>query len=317
VFKNTLGRRHERREPATKTSPAATTQIEAETAPHAAPQGAPQGSVPLVARAVTKTPKGEQTRERVLDTALALFRKRGFEATTMRDVAAEAGLSLGAAYHYFASKEAIVLAYYERVQDAHGARMREAPSPEPRARGALRGGRLREALSRSGAGGAGTARGASVRERLGRAVQLKLEILEHDRPLMGALLRYTGDAAHPLSFLGEGTRDLQLRSMAVFADALDGEPLPEDLQALAPLLAWALHMGLLLYFLYDDSPGHTRTMRLAAGAVDLFATCLTLAKLPILRPVRRRVVALLSDAGLVPAADAIARHRHVPQPDGA
>lgn len=231
-------------------------------------------------RARTKTPKGEQTRERVLDTALTLFRARGFDATTMRDVAAGAGLSLGAAYHYFPSKEAIVLAYYDRVQEAHTGRMRELlPGLRP------------------------------VRDRLARALHLKLEILEHDRPLMGALLRYTGDATHPLSFLGEGTRDLQLRSMAVFADALEAEPLPKDLETLAPLLAWALHMGLLLYFLYDDSPGHARTTRLADGAVDLFVKCLTLVKLPILRPVRRRVVALLTDAGLVPRAEALAAAR--------
>ncbi|HZS36969.1 MAG TPA: TetR family transcriptional regulator, partial [Polyangia bacterium] len=41
--------------------------------------------------------KSEETRRRVVDAALTLFRKRGFDATTMRDVAAAAGLSLGAA----------------------------------------------------------------------------------------------------------------------------------------------------------------------------------------------------------------------------
>jgi AcrR family transcriptional regulator len=37
-----------------------------------------------------------------------LFREQGFEQTTMRDVAARVGVSLGAAYYYFASKDAIV-----------------------------------------------------------------------------------------------------------------------------------------------------------------------------------------------------------------
>ena len=68
----------------------------------------------------TKTPKGADTQARIFDAALALFRTRGFEATTMRDVAEAAELSLGAAYHYFSSKEAIVLAYYTRVQDTMG-----------------------------------------------------------------------------------------------------------------------------------------------------------------------------------------------------
>ena len=55
----------------------------------------------------------------VLDTALALFRERGFEETTIRDIASRAGLSLGAAYYYFKSKEALVAAYYGFVQREH------------------------------------------------------------------------------------------------------------------------------------------------------------------------------------------------------
>lgn len=232
----------------------------------------------------TKTTKGEETRARVLDTALRLFRQKGFEATTMRDVAEGAELSLGAAYHYFPSKESIVLAYYDRVQDTHADRMREAlPALKP------------------------------LRERLALALHSKLEILDADRPLMGALLRFTGDAKHPLSFLGEETRDLQLRSMAVFAAVFEGERLPKDMAALVPLLAWALHMGLLLYFLYDDSPGQARTRKLTDGAVDLFVNALSLSKLPLVRSIRKRVASLLSDAGLVPSEAAIARHQLAPR----
>ena len=231
----------------------------------------------------TKTPKGEDTRSRVFETAMRLFRDKGFDATTMRDVAAGAGLSLGAAYHYFPSKEAIVAAYYESVQAEHASRLREA-LPEL----------------------------TSVRDRLARAVHAKLDILKHDRPLMGALLRYTGDATHPLSFLGEGTRHIQFGSMAVFAAALEGERLPKDMRELVPLMAWAMHMGLLLYFLYDDSPNQIRTVRLIDGAVDLFVKWLSLVRLPVLRPLRRRVIALLSDAGLIPSEAALAPYRLLP-----
>src|SRR6266850_2650368 len=57
-------------------------------------------------RAVPQRAASEETRRQILETALALFRERGFEDTTMRDVAARAGLSLGSAYYYFKSKEA-------------------------------------------------------------------------------------------------------------------------------------------------------------------------------------------------------------------
>jgi AcrR family transcriptional regulator len=228
----------------------------------------------------SRTPKGEDTRRRVLDTALTLFRAHGFEATTMREIAGEAGLSLGAAYHYVPSKDAIVLGYYDSVQLEHARRVRTL---------------VRETRT--------------MRDRIGGAMHAKLDILQEDRPLMGALLRFTGEPMHPLSFLGERTRPLQLRSIATFAHAVADERLPADLAQLVPLTLWAMHMGLLLYFLYDESPRQRRTRQLTDGAVELFARSLALMKLPLLRPVRRRIATLLADAGLVPDAAAIARYQ--------
>ncbi|MGH9523977.1 MAG: TetR/AcrR family transcriptional regulator, partial [Terriglobales bacterium] len=68
------------------------------------------------------TAKAEETRRRIYDAALQSFRDKGFEQTTMRDIARQAGVALGGAYYYFASKEAIVLAFYEEMQaQGHGA----------------------------------------------------------------------------------------------------------------------------------------------------------------------------------------------------
>ncbi len=75
-------------------------------------------------RAAT-TGTGEHTRELILRTALDLFRRGGFEVTTMRDIACAAKVATGAAYYYFPSKEAIVAAYYDQVQRLHGEKVRE------------------------------------------------------------------------------------------------------------------------------------------------------------------------------------------------
>src|SRR5260221_13816402 len=77
-------------------------------------------------RAAPRRARREETRRQILETALTLFRERGFEETTIRDIAAGAGLSLGAAYYYFRSKESIVGAYYDYIQEEHQARAREA-----------------------------------------------------------------------------------------------------------------------------------------------------------------------------------------------
>src|SRR5262249_17049204 len=57
--------------------------------------------------------KRDRTRRILLDPPLKLFQRRGVAATTMRDLARAAGLSLGAAYYYFPSKGALVFAFYE------------------------------------------------------------------------------------------------------------------------------------------------------------------------------------------------------------
>lgn len=220
---------------------------------------------------ISKTPKGEETRRRVHEAAMALFREKGFDATTMRDVAAAAGMSLGAAYHYFPSKEAIVMAYYASVQDEHARIVREA---------------VREH--------------AAVGERLSAAFHSKLRIVRDDRKVLGALLRFTGDPGHPLSFLGKATRPIQLRSIATFAEPLEGAPIPADFTAVAALMLWTMHMGLLLYLLYDDSPEQARTHRLADGAIALFLTAMRLMRLPLMKPLRTRLTTVLNDAGLLP-----------------
>src|ERR1700749_84302 len=62
------------------------------------------------------TPRAEDTRRRIYESAMELFREKGFEETTMRDIAAKAGVALGGTYYYFSSKDAIVLAFYHEMQ---------------------------------------------------------------------------------------------------------------------------------------------------------------------------------------------------------
>src|SRR5688572_15989115 len=63
--------------------------------------------------------KGDQTKALILDTALEMFRERGYEQTTMRAIAKKAGVSLGNAYYYFSSKEFLIQAFYQRLHEDH------------------------------------------------------------------------------------------------------------------------------------------------------------------------------------------------------
>jgi AcrR family transcriptional regulator len=225
------------------------------------------------------TPKAQLTRAHLLATALAVFRQRGLEAATMRELAAAAGTSLGAAYYYFPSKEAIIQAYYDDVQTEHARRVASV----------LEGG----------------GRGRDLRDRLLAAFHAKLDILEGDRKLLGALFRYTGEPGHPLSVLSEGTRKNREESIAIFQAAIGEEHLPDDIRALLPTALWALHLAVLLYFIYDNSPGQQRTRRLTDGAVTLLVRVVALAKLPVLKPVRGSILTLLREAELLPETESL------------
>ncbi|HZM62088.1 MAG TPA: TetR/AcrR family transcriptional regulator [Vicinamibacterales bacterium] len=226
-------------------------------------------------RAIPKRTASEETRRQIFETALAQFRERGFEETTMRDIAGRAGLSLGSAYYYFKSKEAIVGAYYDYVQHEHLTRSRET-----------------------------FATAKDLRERLRAALHAKIDIMQDDRRLLRALFRYGGDPDHALSWFGPATRHQRQMSIDVFAETLVGERLPDDVRDVAPTLLWTLHMGILLFFLYDSSPQQRRTRTLIDAAVDFAVDMRRLVTSPLLRPVRRRVLGILRDAGLLPAPDA-------------
>ena len=215
------------------------------------------------------TAKGSETRREIYEAALTLFRERGFDATTMQQVAERAGVAKGAAYYYFPSKEALIQSYYEEVQQ----RQEELCAPVFAAK-------------------------KDLKERLAVALMSKLELAK-DRKLLGLIFRYTGEPAHPLSCLGPATSATRQRSMAIFAEALKTEKLPRDLEQLLPVALWALQMGLLVMLFHDTSTGQKKTRRLAAGALELTLQLLKLAKLPVLKPVRTRVTTLLREADLL------------------
>jgi AcrR family transcriptional regulator len=220
--------------------------------------------------------KGDLTRERIFNVALHLFREKGFEGTTMREVAAAANMSLGAAYYYFASKEAIVLAYYERVQEEHELRLaRELPAAK------------------------------DFRRRIGAVMHSKLEILKEDRALMSALFRFFGNPKHPLSIFAPETRIFRSSAIAVMEQAVGDEKMPPDLREIAPQLLWVMHLGFLFYFIYDDSPGQQKSHQLIDGALDVVMNLLTVARLAVMKPFRGKLIKLMKDAGLlIPRAEA-------------
>ena len=59
----------------------------------------------------------EQTVEKILDAAAALFAEKGYQSTTLQDIIDATGLSKGAVYHHFRSKEEIARKVGDRMGD--------------------------------------------------------------------------------------------------------------------------------------------------------------------------------------------------------
>jgi AcrR family transcriptional regulator len=65
------------------------------------------------------SPKGEATREKILDAAEALFAERGFHGVSFRDITGRAGVELALASYHFGTKESLLRAVVSRRAEEH------------------------------------------------------------------------------------------------------------------------------------------------------------------------------------------------------
>jgi AcrR family transcriptional regulator len=63
---------------------------------------------------LTKKEQALLRRNQIIDAALKLFAEKGYGNTTIKDISEAAGTSMGLMYHYFASKEELLIAVFER-----------------------------------------------------------------------------------------------------------------------------------------------------------------------------------------------------------
>ena len=69
---------------------------------------------------VPQQEKSERSRSAILEAALRLFSSQGYRGTSIREIAAQAGLSTGNVYHHFPDKETLFRTLLEQYFDAIG-----------------------------------------------------------------------------------------------------------------------------------------------------------------------------------------------------
>jgi AcrR family transcriptional regulator len=212
------------------------------------------------------TPKAEETALKILDSALELFRKEGFDSATMRDIAKNAGVATGAAYYYYSSKEAIVMAFYQH------ANLEMQP-------------KIKAALEHT----------VGLEARLRALIRVKLDYFAPNRGVLRALLRNGADPGHPLSPFSRETKDIRDADIAWFRSILVdcGIRIPRDLEPHLAGALWFFQMGAIFFWLIDESPKQIRTARLVELAAKAVTSLIKISTLPFMRPVRKAAVELI------------------------
>jgi len=217
----------------------------------------------------TKTPKGEQTRELILNSALDLLGEHGYEKTTMRAIAQEAGVSVGNAYYYFAGKEHLIQGFYDRLAAEHRVAIREVLDRE-----------------------------TDLEARLAGVLKVWLDIATPYHEFAVQFFKNAADPDSPLSPFSEESEHARVEAISVHREVLAGATktkVPEELRDVLPELMWLSQMGLVMYWIYDRTAGRERSYRLAGRGARLTARGVSLARFRVLRPLVLEVHDLFTD----------------------
>jgi AcrR family transcriptional regulator len=205
------------------------------------------------------TAQGAAARERLYDTAMRLIAERGYEATTLRDIAKEADVSVGLLYRYFPSKQAVVLALYDRLSTDYARRVEMMPA-------------------------------GKWRDRFLFALSTSLDVLKPHKMALRALTPVlVGDPEEGI--FAASTAFSRQRVQRVFEEAVTqatDAPKPPLAGAVGRLL-YLIHLAVLLWWLLDKTAGQRATDSLVSLTRQLLPSAALSLRVP---PVRRFVISV-------------------------
>ncbi|MEU5696314.1 TetR family transcriptional regulator [Actinosynnema sp. NPDC020468] len=212
--------------------------------------------------------KGEQTRALILETALRLFRENGYDKTTMRAIAKEAGVSVGNAYYYFESKEHLVQGFYDHMVAEH--RARSAPV---------------------------LAAGGDFADRLREVLLAWLDVSGPYHAFATQFFKNAADPNSPLSPFSEESGAARADGIALHRALLDGVKVDPQLRDDLPELLWLFQMGIVLFWVHDRSEGQANSRTLVRRSAPMVGRLLQLSRVPGVRKVAREATQLFRDVG--------------------
>jgi len=214
------------------------------------------------------TPKRERTRAHLVDVALRSFRERGYDETTIRLIASEAGVSTGNAYYHFPTKNHLVQELYLEVQGEHRA-----------------------------AAAAGLASTDDLVERLRVVYHAGIDTLAPFHAFAPGFLSAAMSPRSPINPLSSDSEPARDIAVATFREAVAGakKGFPAEFGDQIPDLLLLAYLLLALFWVYDKSPGQQRTHRLIDRGLALLKLGLPLARTPMLRAPLREFFDMMAE----------------------
>lgn len=203
-----------------------------------------------------------------MDTALRLFAENGYNGTTMRAIAQEAGVSVGNAYYYFQSKEHLIQGFYDRIAELHG----QACAPV-------------------------FARSSDFDERLRGVLLAWVDVAEPFHEFGKQFFVNAADPDSPLSPFSAESAPTRDATIGLFKEVIDGSDvkLDPELRTELPRVLWLFLMGVVLHWVHDRTEHQARTRMLINRTVPLISKLVGLSRLRVFRPVTRELVDLIAD----------------------
>ena len=131
--------------------------------------------------------------------------------------------------------------------------------------------------------------------RLRELIRVKLVHFAPNRSVLRALLRNGADPKHPLSPFSAQTKEIRDIDIAWFRRILVdcGTRIPRDLEPSLPGVLWFFQMGVIFFWVVDESPHQARTARLLELAAKSVASLIRVSGLPFMRPLRKAALQLI------------------------
>jgi len=194
--------------------------------------------------------KKERTKEQILSAALQLFREKGLEGTTTKEISKKAGIAEGTLFNYFKTKEDLALYFFQKETDdligwfRGERRLQKAPLPE----------------------------------KLFAIIHRQLEYIEPYEDFIGAVFCRALQPASALSPLSFDSQEFRLKYLRFIREILQAAEEKGEIPRFGDLGAYAFglfYLGIVAHWLQDNSRGKQKTLALLDRTLSLGTKILT------------------------------------------